>query len=60
MLSNTVFSTDVTNWTVLRHTFPVILISMVIFLGHSESNASYLFTWKIQQLQRAQQHHLIE
>jgi len=29
-------------------------------VSHYESNASYLFPWKLQQMQRAQYHYLIE
>ena len=29
-------------------------IKIAIYVGHSESNASYLFPWKLQQIQRAQ------
>ena len=30
------------------------------YIGHFESNASYLFPWTLQQVQRAQQHYLVE
>jgi len=29
---------------------------MHLYVGHSKSNASYLFLWKLQQIQRAQKH----
>ena len=31
-----------------------------IYVGHSESDASYLFPWKLQQIPEAQEHHFIE
>ena len=33
--------------------------SFPTYTGHSETNASYLFPWKLQQKQRAQEHHMI-
>ena len=37
-----------------------IIILGSIYMGCSESNASYLFPWKLQQMQRTQEHYLIE
>jgi len=35
-------------------------VVVVIVHGCSENNASYLFPWKLQQIERAQLHYLIE
>jgi len=37
-----------------------LLLSERDYVGHPKSNASYFFPWKLQKLQRAQLHYLIE
>ena len=41
-------------------TLPTVLLTEIFYVGCSESNVSYLFPWKLQQLQRVQEHYLID